>query len=201
MRIYSPDGERLYLNKKERLAFLNAANQQKPIDRMFCQLVHYTGCRPTEARELTFDRVDIDRCEIIIKSLKKRKEDGAGRKKQPQYRSVIVPKSFIESFDLVFNVRGEKKKKGKLFFDQCRTTYYRMIKDVMKLAGITGKKATGKGLRHGFAVAMITAEKPMPLHMLSKALGHYDSKITEVYLQVVEEEKSKIYNEAWESQS
>jgi len=200
MRIYSPDGGRLYLNKSERLSFLSAANSQTPIDRMFCQLLHYTGARPTEALELTYDRVNIDKCEIILRSLKKRKTDNQGRIKQPHYRSLIVPKSFIESFDLVFNVRGKKNTKGVLFFDRCRTSYYRMIKDVMKQADVKGKMATGKGLRHGFAVAMITAKEPMPLHILSKAMGHYDSKVTEVYLQVVEEEKTEIFNNAWSSQ-
>ena len=46
MRLFSPDGERLYLNSDGRDRFLTVLNDEDPSDRMFCQLPHYTGCRP-----------------------------------------------------------------------------------------------------------------------------------------------------------
>ena len=60
------------------------------------------------------------------------------------------------------------------------------------------EQATGKGLRHGFGVAMLTAKKPIPLHVLAQLMGHTDTKTTEIYLQVVDEEKRKLVIEAWE---
>ena len=59
--------------------------------------------------------------------------------------------------------------------------------------------ATGKGLRHGFGVAMVTAGRPLPIHVLSQLMGHASTKVTEIYLQMVGEEQRQLVMEAWES--
>jgi integrase len=105
MRLFSPDGERLYLTTQERKRFLDALNEETREDRMFCQVLHYTGCRPSEALELTPSRILIDTKDIVFRSLKKRKIDGKGRVKQPEYRTVPVPANLIDIFDLVFDIR------------------------------------------------------------------------------------------------
>ncbi|NOR23409.1 MAG: tyrosine-type recombinase/integrase [Desulforhopalus sp.] len=63
--------------------------------------------------------------------------------------------------------------------------------------GIKGKQATGKGLRHGFGVAMVSGPKPLPIHILSQLMGHSSTKTTEIYLQVVGEEKRQLVLDAW----
>jgi len=201
MRLFSPSGERLYLNADERQRFLAALDDEGPNDRMFCQLLHYTGCRPTEARELVIKRVLIDEQSIVFRSLKKRKTDSKGRIKQAQYRTVPVPPDFIERLDLVFDVRAQQKRGKSLdkpLWAMSRVTAYRLVKRVMDRAGITGKQATGKGLRHGFGVAMMTGKKPLALNLLSQIMGHSDTKITEIYLQFVGAEKHSMVMEAWE---
>ena len=60
MRLFSPTGQRLYLTAPERVRFLDAANHEKPIHRMFCHVLHYTGCRPREALELDYRRILIE---------------------------------------------------------------------------------------------------------------------------------------------
>ena len=65
-RIFSPAGERLYCTADERARFLSAAQVKDPIERMFCQVLHYTGCRPCEAIELAYERILID--DLIAKS-------------------------------------------------------------------------------------------------------------------------------------
>jgi integrase len=104
--------------------------------------------------------------------------------------------------DLVFSIREIHKSKNEdsinaLLWPMSRTTAYRLIKRVMKDANISGKMATAKGLRHGFGVAMATAKKPLPLHLLSKALGHSNSKTTEVYLSLIGAEERKLVLDAW----
>ncbi|WP_241086001.1 tyrosine-type recombinase/integrase [Candidatus Vondammii sp. HM_W22] len=168
---------------------------------MFCQLLHFTGCRPTEALQLIPRRVLIEEQSIVYRSLKKRRFDSRGREKQPQYRTVPVPQSFIEHLDLVFDLRARLKRNRGLdnrLWPMSRPTAYRLVKRVMDRAGIVGKQATGKGLRHGFGVAMVTAKKPLPLHVLSQLMGHSDTKTTEIYLQVVGEEKRQLVADAWE---
>lgn len=45
---------------------------------------------------------------------------------------------------------------------------------------------------------MVTAKKAVPLHVLAEIMGHTDHSTTEIYLQVVGEEKRKMIVEAWE---
>lgn len=140
---------------------------------------------------------------LVFRSLKKRKVGGLGRVKQPQYRTVPVPEIMINSLDLVFGIRAIKKIQRELddpLWTMSRPTTYRLVKRVMDRAGIKGMQATGKGLRHGFGVAMITARKPLPIHILAELMGHSDTKSTEIYTQVVGEEKNKMVAEAWEGQ-
>jgi len=73
-----------------------------------------------------------------------------------------------------------------------------MVKRVMKNANIEGKQATSKGLRHGFGIAMLSGEKPAPLNIVRDLMGHSDSKITEIYLQAVGDEKRKLVMQAWD---
>ena len=201
MRLFSPEGERLYLTAQERERFLLAADHEDPKDRMFCHLLHYSGCRPTEALELIPRRILIEEQALVFRSLKKRQRDSRGRLKQPQYRTVPVPKRLIKELDLVFSLRKQLRQNKDLehpLWTMSRPTAYRLVKRVMTRAVIAGKQATGKGLRHGFGVAMVTAKKPLPLHVLSQLMGHTDSKTTEIYLQVVGQEKRQLVADAWE---
>lgn len=62
----------------------------------------------------------------------------------------------------------------------------------MACAGIIGK-----GLRHGFGVAMVTGDKPLPIHMLSRLMGHSDTRTPEIYLPVVGQEVRQRVAETW----
>ena len=199
MRLYSAGGERLYLNREERAAFLVAANEEAPAQRMFCQVLHDTGCRPSEALELSPDRIAIDEGCIVFRTLKKRKYDGRGRIKLPQYRTVPVSSRLLENLDLVFGLRQQQKASATaLLWPMSRPTAYRLVKKVMARAGITGQQATGKGLRHGFGVAMVTAKQPVPIHLLAKAMGHSSTKTTEVYLSLIGEEERQLFQAVWD---
>lgn len=171
------------------------------MDRLFCHVLHFSGCRPSEALELAPRRVLVEEQALVFRSLKKRKRDAKGRIKQPQFRTVPVPEVLIENLDLVYGIRALQKKGKGLdipLWSMSRPTAYRLVKRVMDRAGIVGKKATGKGLRHSFGVAMVTAKKPLPIHVLAQLMGHTDTKTTEIYLQVVDEEKRKMVVDAWE---
>lgn len=200
MRLFTPDGDRLYLTTEERRRFLDASALESPSERMFCHVLHYTGCRPSEALAISPRHVMVEDAAIVIRSLKKHKTDPRGRLKQAQYRSVPVPPSLIEHLDLVFGLRAQLRREihaDSLLWPQSRPTAYRLVKRVMHRAGIVGAQATGKGLRHGFGVAMVTANPPVPLHVISQLMGHSDSKTTEIYLQVLSEERHSLVMNAW----
>lgn len=201
MRLFSPEGERLYLTAQERKRFLLALEEEERENRIFCLVLHYTGCRPSEALELTPKRILIDSKDIVFRCLKKRKTDQKGRLKQPEFRSVPVPANLIEKFDFVFDIRRRHRKQKQLnkpFWTMSRPTAYRLVKRVMTRAKITGKQATGKGLRHGFGIAMVSGPNPLPIHILAQIMGHTSTKTTEIYLQALGDEKRKLVLDAWE---
>lgn len=112
-----------------------------------------------------------------------------------------VPPRLIENLDLVFDIRSIQrtgKNLDQVLFTKHRATMWRMVKRVMDRAGINGKQATSKGLRHGFGIAMVTGEKPLPIHIVAKLLGHSDTATTEIYLQAVGDEQHKLVMQAWD---
>lgn len=201
MRLFDECGHRLYLTADERGRFLDAAAQENREDRIFCHVLHFTGCRPSEALELAARRVQVDAGEIVFRSLKKRRKDARGREKRPQFRSVPVPASLLDQIDLVFDLR-RRYQSGKGLDDRLwtmsRSTAWRMVKRVMDRARISGPQATAKGLRHGFGIAMLSGPTPLPLNVLRDLMGHSDTKTTEIYLQAIGFEKRRLVMQAWE---
>ncbi|MGL4580644.1 MAG: tyrosine-type recombinase/integrase [Shewanella xiamenensis] len=188
----------MYLTAEERRRFLDASALESPSNRMFCHVLHYTGCRPSEALAISPRHVMVENAAIVIRSLKKHKIDPHGRQKQAQYRS--VPPFLIEHLDLVFGLRSQLRRDLVIdapLWSMSRPTAYRLVKRVMDRAGIVGAQATGKGLRHGFCVTLVTANPPVPLHVISQLMGHRDSKTTEIYLQVLSEERHSLVMNAW----
>ena len=200
MRLWDGEGRRLYLSADERARFLNAAAHEGREDRVYCHVLHYTGCRPSEALELTPRRIQLVESDIVFRTLKKRAHDRAGREKKPQYRAVPVPLRLIEDLDLVFDLRRLQRTGAVLdapLWTQHRATIWRMVKRVMARAGIEGPQASPKGLRHGFGIAMLAGAKPLPLNILRDLMGHADMKTTEIYLQAIGTEKRAMVMQAW----
>ena len=201
MRLYSPDGERLYLTKQERELFLEQAKKIEREKRIFCEVIHYTGCRVQEATNLSYSNFMLDTSEIIVRSLKKRKTDNQGRIKQPHFRAIPIPSEIMDRVNLVFDIakiqqsKDKKQTANKPIFDIDKATGYRWIKTVMGMAGIKGKQACPKGLRHGFGVAMTQAG--MPIHILQKLMGHTDAKVTAIYADLMGDELRLSVADAW----
>ena len=81
--LFDQAGNRKYLTHDERKAFLKAADRAPREVRTFCHLLHFSGCRISEALALTYDRVDFTDGTVTFESLKKRRGG--------VYRSVPVP--------------------------------------------------------------------------------------------------------------
>ncbi len=201
MCLFDGQGRRLYLSAEERKRFLAAAGEEIAEHRMFCHVLHYTGCRPSEALELIPRRIHLDSREIDLRTLKKRALDRQGRQKRPHFRSVPVPDALIDHLDLAFDLRRRHKSSKDLDFPlwpMSRSTAWRMVKRVMARAGIEGPQATAKGLRHAFGIAMLSGKVPAPLNVVRDLMGHADTKTTEIYLQAVGFEKRQLVMQAWE---
>ena len=199
MRIFDASGSRLYLNGREREKFIESSNEESREGMMFCRILHDTGCRPTEALNLMYKNIFIEEKAIQFRSLKKRKYDKEGNLKEPKYRVVPVHDNLISdlslSFNLIKKMKNQKNHTLKLF-SISRSTAYRLVVRVMKRAGIKGKMVNPKGLRHGFAIALLVGEKPAPIHIVSKMLGHSDIETTLIYLDAVGNEQRKLVMQA-----
>jgi integrase/recombinase XerD len=187
MRLHDAQGHRLYLTARERDAFHKAADDSPRVIRTFGLTLFYTGCRISEALELTADRVDFQGKTLTFRSLKKRR--------QHVYRAVEVPEAFLDVLDLVHGIR-EGHTKGRLW-GWTRKTGYNHIVAVMKKAAILGPQATPKGLRHGYAVACI--EKGIQLNIVQELLGHAQMTTAAIYARAVGAERRRIVARLWET--
>ena len=198
MTLFDAQGRRLYLDAREREAFWVAALEERPPQRVFSHLVHYTGCHPSEALELTPERILFNEQAIVFRTLKKRPFDKNGNRRKPHYRSVLVPARLINDLDLAFDVRQllkNRRARAKPLWDMSRPSAWRMVKRVMARAGIEGPQATTKGMRHGVGVALAQAKTPATA--IRDILGHADTKTTEIYTKAVGEELRNFVQETW----
>jgi len=112
MRLHDPAGNRLYLNAEERATFLAVALRQSARDRTLCEALHWTGCRPSELREITPARIDLSGGTITLRSLKKRR-DASGQQKVI-YRSVPVPPDFLDTLNTAHGIREAQRARREL---------------------------------------------------------------------------------------
>ena len=190
IQIYSPAGERLYLTPDERQAFFEASATAAPHEaRTLCRCLYYTGCRISEALELTRDRVDLGARVLTFRSLKKRGKT--------HWRSVPVPDTFLDELDLVHKLRDGRKVAPDRLWPIGRTTAWTRVKEVLAAASVDLSKpyAVPKGLRHGFGVSSIL--KGVPLPVLQRWMGHASIETTAIYLQVVGEEERELAAKNW----
>jgi integrase/recombinase XerD len=191
MSLYDQNGQRKYLTPAEREAFLQAADDAEREVRTFCGTLAYSGCRISEALELSADRVDLKAGVLIFESLKKRRRG--------IYRAVPVPPPFLDMLNMVHNLRAAQKRKdrgkGVYLWYMARNTAWRKVCEVMEAAKIVGPHATPKGLRHGFGIKAVTSG--VPLNMLQKWLGHAQLSTTSIYADAHGAEAHQLAERMW----
>lgn len=190
--LFTSEGKRKYLTAEERERFLVAAGEHHRGEvRTFCIVMAYTGCRISEALELTADRVDFSAKVITFRTLKQRQK--------VLYRSIPAPDALLDALELVHRVRKTQKAKGggkdKLLWTWGRTQATKHIWAVMEQAGITGPHATPKGLRHGFGVN--AAAKTRNPRLVQKWLGHRNLETTVIYMDAVGDEEREMAARMW----
>jgi integrase/recombinase XerD len=191
--LHDPSGNRKYLTKAEREAFLKAALEEERDRRTFCEMLHFSGARISEVLALTIGRIDLDNHAVTFESLKKRRKG--------VFRAVPLPPDLMERLDLVHGIRERQRqgKTGERLWKFSRPTGWRTVKRVMERAGISLKSAaTPKGLRHGYGVAAVTSE--VPLNMVQKWLGHANITTTAIYTNALGEEERQIASRMWEKE-
>jgi integrase/recombinase XerD len=182
--VFDRQGSRKYLNGHERGAYLQAIEEEADkLRRAFCLTLYYTGCRISEALNLTAGRIDVIAKAVVFETLKQRKRGC--------FRSVPVPDKLA---DLLRELVAEKNAEAKMW-GFSRATAYRLIKTKMKQADVSGGMACPKGLRHGHAVACVSGN--IPLTTIKKWLGHARIETTAIYLEVTGEEERDLAKRLW----
>jgi integrase/recombinase XerD len=191
MQLYDRHGHRKYLTPSERRDFIRVSESALQQVRTFCFTLAHTGCRISEALELTADRIDIDDGVIVIESLKKRRKG--------VFRAVPVPPAFLDVLDVVHGLKAARQSEdhGRSIhlWSWSRTTAWRRVCAVMELAGICGVHATPKGLRHGFGIKAVVSG--VPLNLLQRWLGHAQLTTTAIYADAIGPEERQIAERMW----
>lgn len=184
LTLHTVAGSRKYLDGHERRQFINAAHELDLKLRSLCLTLAYTGCRLSEALELTAERVFAREGVIAFRSLKK-------RSKFPVVREVPVPIDLLEDLLAMTTANGH----GRLWsWGRCRA--WQLVKAVMMSAGIRpGPHATAKGLRHAFGLHAIRSG--VPLNFVQRWLGHASMSTTAIYLQAIGPDERAIAARMW----
>lgn len=190
--LFNQAGKRKYLTKQERQMFIAAAKQRPREVRTLCLVLAYTGCRISEALQLSADRVDPVDGMVVFETLKKRRSG--------VFRAVPVPPELLDALELVHGISEAQRRAnggaGLLLWPWSRSTAWRRVQEVMQAAGITGPQASPKGLRHGFGVAAVQAK--VPLNLVQRWLGHADLATTAIYVDAVGVEEKELAAGMWE---
>ncbi len=193
--LFDAEGRRLYLTPEERAAFLEASKAAPRPVRTFCYTLHTTGCRISEAMQLTPRRIDLAAQLVTFETLKQRRGG--------VYRAVPVPSEYFDTLDMVHGLRelsrrsqGDPKKDARLW-PWSRMTAYRKVLDVLEAAGIEdGPHKTPKGLRHGYGINAVL--KGVPVTSLRKWMGHAKLETTAIYVDAGGAQQQEIAARMWE---
>ncbi len=180
--LFDPGGRRKYLTGEEGRLFLFAAGRADPETRAFAYLLAYTGCRISEALELTPEQLDASSGVVIFRTLKRRRLC---------YRAVPAPDGLMA----VLLRLAEGRASDQRLWPWCRQTGWRRVKALMATAGIAGAQAMPKGLRHRFGI--MAAEGNIPTALAQRWMGHAKPETTAIYQQMVGQEERAMAGRLW----
>jgi integrase/recombinase XerD len=188
--LFGPAGSRKYLNAAERSRFLESTQRLPRRERLFCQVLAWSGARISEVLALAAAAIDIESGVASIETLK--------RRRRGVIRQVPLPSGLLDELDAEYSLRSAQR--DPVFANRqiwlfSRTTAWRLVKQVMAAAGISGTPAMPKGLRHGFGVNALQLN--VPPHLVQRWLGHGSLRTTAIYSDVVGPEERDIAARMW----
>ena len=190
--LYDADGNRKYLTADERKRFFDAipealTDRNGREKRTFALMLYYSGCRISEALEVTTGRIKYEREGVVFRTLKRKKQS---------FRFVPLPSPFLDKLDDVHHIKDfVEKEPDKKVWSFNRKTGWSAIKSVMEKAGIKGAQATAHGLRHSFVIAHQQIKTPP--HMIQEWLGWSSTQMLGVYGRAFGNEERDLASGIW----
>ncbi len=181
--LYTKDGQPKYLNQSERQRFIECADQCERSIRLLCLTLLFSGCRLSEALNLTKESVLTPEQALSIRSLKKRKA--------VSFRQIPIPKNLVHELSSL----GQERPSSLFVWKRTRALHY--VKIVMRMADINGVRGTARGLRHTFGAHGIHCG--IPVTLLQRWYGHSKLEMTAIYTQILGPEEREIAKKMWET--
>jgi site-specific recombinase XerD len=181
--LFDKSGNRKYLIARERLAFAYAASKRSKDISTFCLTLAFTGARISEVLALTVTRIDAADETVVFETLKQRRRG--------IFRAVPVPRS-LASLLTIYAAQQQLR-----LWPWGRTTAWKIVKSVMREAGIAECLCKPKALRHAFAIE--AGQKGVPLNIVQRWLGHARIETTAIYASAIGEEERNLARRAWSS--
>ena len=164
---------RKYLNRDERQRVIAAAARLERRAALFVLTLAWSGARISEILALTPRSFQIEQSLISIVTLKRRCW---------RVREVPIPPDLMKAIAEEFGLDAAQRDLGSgnvRVWPMSRTTAWRTVKRVMDSAGISGRSACPRGLRHAFGVG--TLQAGVPITLLQRWLGHSRLSATAIY--------------------
>lgn len=182
--------ERKYLNLDERHRVLAAVNILATRPALFALTLAWTGARVSEVLALTPRSFQIEQSLVSIVTLKRRRWS---------VREVPLPPDLMRALDREFSLELAQRNPqhgDERLWPMNRVTAWRYIKRVMKRAGVSGRPACPRGLRHAFGVG--TVQAGVPITLLQKWMGHARLSTTGIYAAVSGPEEIALAKKFWD---
>lgn len=181
-----------FASKKEMERVLTMDNDDssfsKQRDLIVLEIFYITGMRLAELERLKITDIDFSAQSIKVTGKRNKQRiipvSAIMLDKIKAYLRMREGVALSEVSELIVNDKGDKAS---------REYYYRMVKNYLTLAGVTGKKSPHV-LRHTFATVMLN--EGADLNAIKEILGHSSLSSTQVYTHTNIEKLKSIYKQA-----
>jgi integrase len=190
LTLYTPGGDRKYLNQPERLRVLEVMEKLERERALFSLLLAWTGGRVSEILSIRALSFDLHRNIVAIPTLKRRR---------PVVREVPISPGLMAALDRHFHLaelQADPEAASRRLWPFCRVTAWRFVKHAMLEAGVVGRRACPRGLRHGFGVGALQAM--VPLNLVQRWMGHARISTTAIYADASGEEEAAFAARFWD---
>lgn len=155
---------------------------------LMLELMYACGLRVSELVSLPENCINFDKKQLLVK--------GKGSKERIVPVASSVLKKIMEYFDYKEDLSRKKRKSMWLFPSKTsisghlsRDTFYKHLKTLAVLSGISPNKVSPHVLRHSFATHLINNDAD--LRSVQKMLGHENITTTEIYTHITSEKLIK----------
>jgi site-specific recombinase XerD len=189
LSLYSGAGERKYVNRAERQRVLEVMQHMKRERALFSLLLAWTGGRVSEVLAVCPHSCQIERNIVTLRTLKRR---------CLHFREVPIMPGLMQALDQHFELRHlqrDPETANRRLWSCSRVTAWRFVKGAMLEAGVAGRPACPRGLRHGFGVATLQAS--VPLNLVQRWMGHARLSSTAIYTSVSGDDEVAFAERFW----